>query len=131
MELARVIAEVHNTFDERSMFIFVRLENSNSDACAMLKFQPTPKGFHVSPFSSRKGTYELEMLDPAATGIVDVKVTLWSSKGHRKLVARWWSADAAVDADTCGVWGGIWLLLGWAWLGLITCQCFNFRMAAG
>lgn len=119
--MEKVVAEVNNTFGERRMYIFTPI-SLKPDPCAVLKFECVAKDFHVSPFSSRKGGYELETRDPAASGVVDVKVTLRSSKGRMKLVARWWSVEPAVDPETAGLVEAVEVLLDWAWMGLVTCK---------
>ncbi|KAF2794305.1 hypothetical protein K505DRAFT_361186 [Melanomma pulvis-pyrius CBS 109.77] len=121
MRMEKVVAEVNNTFGERRMYIFTPIPSSlKPDPYAVLTFEHVAKDFHVSPFSSRKGAYVLETRDPAASGVVDVKVTLRSSKGRKKLVARWWSAEPAIDPETAGLVEVVEVLFGWVWMGLVT-----------
>lgn len=71
------------------------------------------KDFHVSPFSSRKGSYALSTAGPADDG-VSVTVTLRSSKGHPKLVARWWSDAPVLDPSDSSTSRLLWLLVSWS-----------------
>jgi DUF1365 family protein len=106
--LGTMIAEVNNRFDERRMY--VRFQGSGTaDVKANLPmtvpktdgFQSFwPKDFHVSPFSSRKGFYHLSARSPLvrmpardsndipAHPRLDIRPVLYSSKGHKKIVAR-------------------------------------------
>jgi DUF1365 family protein len=144
MELKAVIAEVNNTFDERRMYLLPAVaadsdpdsrEASLSDAATSSarrqKFHYAwPKDFHVSPFSSRKGSYALSAVDPflseglCGTHAVDVTATLLSSKGRPKLVARLWSNAEPLDPVTISVFRAIALLVSWWWVGLVTCMSF-------
>ncbi|RDA88477.1 hypothetical protein CP532_6647 [Ophiocordyceps camponoti-leonardi (nom. inval.)] len=85
-ELVYIIAEVNNTFDERRLYLFPAARENTDDASSTLE-----KDFHVSPFSSRKGSYALSVTDPVVSNEIALRVTLRSSKGRAKLVARWWS----------------------------------------
>jgi len=114
--LKYVIAEVNNTFGERRMYLFPAPESSGSFKQTLLK------DFHVSPFSSRKGWYVLETTDPIKTKNISVTVTLHSSKGNPKLVARWQSIACAIDARHYSVLSSLGLLSCWGWTVLVTCE---------
>ena len=90
-----MILEVNNTFDERRMyFLKDSFAPTDSDDSWTLVENPRsrfgqtwPKDFHVSPFSSRKGSYALSTQDPFfsllnGAGQVDNTITLNSSKAH-------------------------------------------------
>ncbi|KAI0017196.1 hypothetical protein F4780DRAFT_772439 [Xylariomycetidae sp. FL0641] len=113
MRLAFVIAEVHNTFDERHMYLFPASRTKSGQSTCQ-------KVFHVSPFSSRKGSYTLHVDDPAHDGTVSATVTLWSSKGHPKMTARLWSVEPALDVGDEPFWASLWFLASWGWMVLVT-----------
>jgi hypothetical protein len=116
LQLQYVIAEVNNTFDERRIYL---APASNFSSI----FQQTfAKDFHVSPFSSRKGSYVLAVNDLVKNGTISVTVTLRSSKGHPKLVARWWSTESAIDPETYPTSSSLWLLASWGWTVPLTCR---------
>ncbi|KAK9441956.1 hypothetical protein VB005_06600 [Metarhizium brunneum] len=107
MSLKYVVAEVNNTFDERRMYLFPASGNAG------VFRQTLGKDFHVSPFNSRKGAYTLSTLDPADEGEISVAITLRSSKGRPKLVARWWSVTPAIDPEMLSTIQALWLLICW------------------
>ncbi|KAI1357432.1 hypothetical protein F5Y08DRAFT_333884 [Xylaria arbuscula] len=114
LELKNVIAEVNNTFDERRVYVF-----SNGGASTLFQ-QTHGKDFHVSPFNSRKGSYSISTSDPAKTKDFSVTVTLCTSQGQPKLVARWWSTETAIDPSRYPVAKAVWFLLTWAWVVFLT-----------
>ncbi|EFY88294.1 phthalate transporter, putative [Metarhizium acridum CQMa 102] len=116
MSLKYVIAEVNNTFDERRMYLF-----PGSGSPGVFR-QTLGKDFHVSPFNSRKGAYTLSTLDPANEGEISVAITLRSSKGRPKLVARWWSVAPAMDPRMPSTTQALWLLTCWGSSILTTCR---------
>ncbi|RCI16208.1 hypothetical protein L249_1870 [Ophiocordyceps polyrhachis-furcata BCC 54312] len=103
-ELVYIIAEVNNTFDERRLYLFPASQGSA---------QTLEKDFHVSPFSSRKGSYALSVTDPDVSHEIALRVTLRSSKGHAKLVARWWSLGPSIDPLALSAVESLWLLMSW------------------
>ncbi|KAI0449199.1 DUF1365-domain-containing protein [Xylaria acuta] len=114
LELRYVIAEVNNTFDERRIYLFASGETSTA-------FQQThEKDFHVSPFNSRKGSYELLTTDPAKKKQFSVTVTLRSSSGRPKLIARWWSSATVIDPCSYPISLAIWFLASWSWMIFLT-----------
>jgi DUF1365 family protein len=141
LSLAALVIEVNNTFDERRMYFLTpaeadrsgRIEDSQealrADALkpsipAVFK-QEWPKDFHVSPFNSRKGSYSLQAFDPlksVAEGreSVDSTITLKSSKGHGKVVARLVSNDQPVDPSNMSITHKCRFLLSWWWVGFVT-----------
>ena len=127
-----MILEVNNTFDERRMYF---LKDSESDAighesmgngAASGRFaNKWAKDFHVSPFNSRKGSYSLLAFDPFSyhqngKGPVDNTITLSSSKGHPKLIARIFSTSDSLDPSTVTRWDAFKFFLSWWWVGLVT-----------
>ncbi|KAI5917758.1 DUF1365-domain-containing protein [Camillea tinctor] len=113
-QLMHVIAEVNNTFGERRMYIF-----SNTEEGGKQFKQIRDKDFHVSPFSSRKGSYVLSTADPAS-GNIAITTTLRSSKCHPKLIARWWSIAPAIDPTALSTLDCLSLLIMWGWTVLLT-----------
>lgn len=127
-QLIHVIAEVNNTFSERRMYLFSnstrqeQQQQHHGSSAGTIEFKQThEKDFHVSPFSSRKGSYVLCTTDPAKDGRLSITITLRSSKGLAKLVARWWSDTLPYDPTQCSMLASLWLLTAWGWTILITC----------
>ena len=132
--LAAMVLEVNNTFGERRMYFLAREESgSEAEGSAKLFKQKWPKDFHVSPFNSRKGSYELLANDPLApsmqgAGPLSATIVLRSSSDHSKIVARLASARCptdntsphAVDPEAMSLWQRIRFLAGWWWVGLAT-----------
>jgi DUF1365 family protein len=115
-ELKHVIAEVNNTFGERRMYLFSETGSSE-------RFSSTlSKDFHVSPFNSRKGSYILTTTDPAKIRNISLNVTLLSSKGHSKLVARWWSVEKSINPESHSTYRSLLFLFIWGWTVLVTCK---------
>ena len=102
------------------------VSTTNSERKAAKKFGSTwPKDFHVSPFNSRKGAYSLAAFDPFAphlngTGQVNNSITLSSSKGHPKLVARVFSTAESIDPYTINIWDISKFIAVWWWVGFVT-----------
>lgn len=144
-----MISEVNNTFDERRIYFLkgaasepqsmVPKAPAPVDAAASVakdgaviepkiaslevskRFSSTwAKDFHVSPFNSRKGAYALSAQDPLRKGTVDNTITLSSSKGHPKLVARIFSAEACVDPAQTGPLSTLRFITAWWWVGFMT-----------
>lgn len=114
--LKYIITEVNNTFDERHIYL---LPASDSP----LKFSHTfAKDFHVSPFISRRGSYNVTSNDPSKGEDINVAVTLSSSMGHVKLIARWTSATNVLDVSSLGRLPAVWIICCWAWTVLLTCE---------
>ena len=145
-----MIAEVNNTFDERRAYFLPmnQVDGQGSkgthpdhetgpldSGCPQKFHHAWPKDFHVSPFSSRKGSYALSAFDPvlynapqqergrAGTNAIDIITTLLSSKGHPKLVARLWSNATPLDPATISNFQALKFLASWWWVGLVTCKC--------
>lgn len=141
MSLAGMIVEVNNTFDERRMYFLTpedtstngQLEGSASMPAVNgpTPSKPTPfkhqwpKDFHVSPFNSRKGSYSLAASDPLRAMSehrepIDTTITLKSSKGHGKIVARLFSDGNAIDPSSITIFQKARFLLVWWWVGFVT-----------
>lgn len=140
MTLSGMIIEVNNTFDERRMYLLSpqkaaepELEGAEHRPIANghrlanpPKFrQQWPKDFHVSPFNSRKGSYSLLASDPLRAlaegqSPIDSTITLKSSKGHGKIVARLVSEGHAIDPSRMSSIQKAWFLLAWWWVGFVT-----------
>lgn len=141
MSLAGMIVEVNNTFDERRMYFLTpedksgngQLEDSASTPAAKSQASSKPmpfkhqwpKDFHVSPFNSRKGSYSLSASDPLRAlsehrEPIDTTITLKSSKGHGKIVARLFSDGNAIDPPSITVFQKAGFLLVWWWVGFVT-----------
>ena len=90
------------------------------------KFRDTwIKDFHVSPFNSRKGSYSLSAFDPffprmIGSGAINNTITLRSSQGYIKLIARIFSTNAAIDPSILTVLERLRFVWLWWWVGLVT-----------
>lgn len=141
MSLGAMVLEVNNTFDERRMYFLTaeeaaragQLDSSDaSPAIDILKSgkpplfkKEWPKDFHVSPFNSRKGSYSLLASDPLKVlpenqNPIDNTITLKSSKGHGKIVARLISEGRGIDPSSLTLMQKIMFLSSWCWVGFIT-----------
>lgn len=134
--LAAMILEVNNTFGERHMYFLTREMSADDkvrDGTAKLFKQKWPKDFHVSPFNSRQGSYELLANDPLApsmegTGPLSATLVLRSSQDHSKIVAsltseRRGAGDArpyAFDPAAMSVWQRTVFIASWFWVGFVT-----------
>ena len=143
--LKAMILEVNNTFDERRMYLLKgsempppeeavnelvptpgyktwkqELEGTAGDADASKFTDSWSKDFHVSPFNSRKGSYGLSAYNPLSQGMINNTITLSSSKGHPKLVARIFSIGDSVDPSTLGRLDILKFFLAWWWVGFVT-----------
>ena len=78
------------------------------------------KDFHVSPFNSRKGSYGLSACDSLDRGIIDNTISLSSSKGHPKLVARIFSTGDSIDPSNMGTLHTLVFIASWWWVGFVT-----------
>lgn len=140
LSLAAMIVEVNNTSDERRMYFLPQaaagkdsqiddadiFRNANSRRLNTPVFQQDwLKDFHASPFNSRKGSYKIVVSDPLNTlsegrDPIDSTITLKSSKGHAKIVARLVSDGQPVDPSKLTVVQKIHFLLSWWWVGFVT-----------
>ena len=130
-----MVLEVNNTFGERRSYFVSR----DFDAEKQLQHQPGQHGdssrgrikntwkkdFHVSPFNSRNGAYSLMAADPLGEGMVgfrgvDVTVSLSSSKGESKIVARLFSVGEAIDPYTTSTMQRIRFVRAWFWVAFLT-----------
>jgi DUF1365 family protein len=135
-----MIVEINNIFSERRMYL---LDGSNivpsppqsTDTEASASDLPHGaksrfndiwmKDFHISPFSSRKGSYVLKALNPfpyAAydSPAIDNTITLISTKDHAKLVARLHSTGRALNPESMSVLDTVQFIWSWWWVGLLT-----------
>ena len=125
-ELAAMILEVNNTFDERRMYLLLRKGPEDGEVDARFS-QHWKKDFHVSPFSSRKGFYSLTTKDPFSQFRqkggrlrVNATITLSSSKQFPKLIARVFSTGPPIDPVSMAVGEKLRFLARWWWVGLAT-----------
>ncbi len=123
--LAGMILEVNNTFDERRMYFLTENapeEQLKEDNPPQHIFKHAwPKDFHVSPFSSRKGSYTLTITDPlSGTTPPRIAITLHSSKSHPKLFASLTPTSAAIDPTTLTALQKLRFLAAWWWVGFLT-----------
>jgi len=148
-ELKAMILEVNNTFDERRVYFLKdkNLEGSDAmpgaaqstdvttadagDAAGFISDKPGfrtsapftgtwDKDFHVSPFNSRKGAYAVSAENPLEKGTINNTITLSSSKGYPKLVARVFSTGDCMDPSKAGPWSTLRFVAAWWWVGLMT-----------
>ncbi|KAK4164813.1 hypothetical protein QBC43DRAFT_43158 [Cladorrhinum sp. PSN259] len=132
--LAAIIVEINNIFDERRMY-YMPLDSAgngqisdgkeNYQDCQTSFKQSWAKDFHVSPFSSRKGSYKLATSNPLGAsleyaGPLSIALDLLSSKGHLKLRAKLTSAGVALDPSEMAILEKIRFLTSWWWVGLVT-----------
>lgn len=140
LSLAAMIVEVNNTSGERRMYFLTQeaavkdsqiddadvLRNANSRLSNTPVFQKEwPKDLHASPFNSRKGSYRIAVSDPLKAlsedmDPIDCTITLKSSKGHAKLVARLISHGQPIDPLKMTAVQKIRFLLSWWWVGFVT-----------
>lgn len=80
--LATVVAEVHNTFGERHVYV---LRPAHDGPSAAPLAASAKKAFHVSPFFSLDGTYRFELPAPDALLAADIDLEVG---GVRRLAAR-------------------------------------------
>lgn len=106
-QLAAMILEVNNTFDERRMYFMERKNSPGEQAGKELNVfvNSWPKDFHVSPFNERGGNYTLKAIDPFAPGflgkgLIDNTITISSSDGRSKIVARVFSQKPSMLASS-------------------------------
>lgn len=127
--LSAVVLEVNNTFDERRPYLLVRgrsPESSHPSDDQRLQIKGSRvKDFHVSPFNSRTGSYSVDTRDPLGPGMngfrgIEVTITLNSSKGQPKLVARLLSDGPAVDPASLSTLSKSTFLARWFWVGFAT-----------
>ena len=145
-----MILEVNNTFDERRMYFLKgchqdelseRVNNQglplktgdldkvhDADEASKeyygekaKKFTDSwSKDFHVSPFNSRKGSYGLSAYDPLSQGKINNTITMSSSKGHPKLVAKIFSMGNSIDPLDMGTLDIMKFVAVWWWVGFVT-----------
>lgn len=144
-----MILEVNNTFDERRIYFLkdthlgdeslvagaprpidtalpdssgvAESKSSDPDHTSTARFTSTwAKDFHVSPFNSRKGAYAVSAGDPLEEGMINNTITLSSSKGHPKLVARIFSTGTSIDPSEVRVWFILRFMAAWWWVGFMT-----------
>lgn len=141
LSLSGMIVEVNNTFDERRMYFLRPAEAPGTGQVEASQCTPAsngyksnkpppfkqtwPKDFHVSPFNSRKGSYSLLASDPLKAmrdnrDPIDTTITLKSSGGHGKIVARLVSEGHAVDPLSLSFVQKFRFLLSWWWVGFVT-----------
>ena len=145
MQLKAMILEVNNTFDERRMYFLKGVSDQDAECSTIqeaidvdkttMKLSESSstgkftdawvKDFHVSPFSSRKGSYALSAYNPFflprnTTKPIDNTITLSSSKDHPKLVARVFSTKPSIDPSDMSMWSKFRFLASWWWVGFVT-----------
>jgi hypothetical protein len=124
-ELTATILEVNNTFDEKHSY-FLRPTPNKSTSIQGPKFSESwPKAFYVSPFNSRLGSYSLSASDPlfpsmSSPGSINTTITLSSSSGSPKLIARVFSTEPGIDPSSMSVLQKVGFLTKWWWVGFAT-----------
>ena len=141
-QLKKMILEVNNTFGERRIYLLngtgpssppqspdsTHEADTGSDTSTGAKSRFVDlwmKDFHVSPFNSRKGSYALKAQNPFPYAdydnpMIDNTITLKSSKDHAKVVARLNCVGNPLDPEQLGVFGVLWFISKWWWVGFIT-----------
>lgn len=125
--LTAMILEVNNTFDERRLYFMERANQQDGimDRGNDVFLQSWKKDFHVSPFNGRDGSYSLKASDPFAPnlsggGRIDNTITLSSSDGMPKIVARVFSAEPPVLASHVNRIQALRFVSKWWWVGFMT-----------
>ncbi|KAH7360352.1 hypothetical protein BKA65DRAFT_421350 [Rhexocercosporidium sp. MPI-PUGE-AT-0058] len=125
--LSAMILEVNNTYDEKRPYLVHRdFPEESKPPCSRLRIKGyREKDLYVSPFNSRKGQYTVSASDPLGPGMdgfygIDITITLKSSKGNPKLVARLFSEGKAVDPYLLGSIPKVIFLARWFWVGFAT-----------
>ena len=132
-EKEKISHEVNETqAQEPLMELDVNEEKFPSEGKTSKNFKAAwSKDFHVSPFNSRKGGYSLSATDPFANHLINgnlkdscgrVKntITLSSSKGHPKLIARVFSTSDGLDPYSFNAMQTWRFVLSWCWVGFVT-----------
>ncbi|KAF4454327.1 cyclopropane-fatty-acyl-phospholipid synthase [Fusarium austroafricanum] len=91
------------------------------------------KDFHVSHFNSRKGSYSILASDPfGPEGFrgLNITINLSSSKGHTKLVAKFFSESEALDPYKLSIVKKAGFIYSWFWVGLTILPRFIKQSAA-
>ena len=125
--LEAMVVEVNNTFDERRMYF---MPGATEDVPALTRenrhFKHRwEKDFHVSPFNSRDGSYTIQATNPLADAdagniSVDCNIILRSTDQKKKLIARVFSSQPALDAVSMTRWQTLAFVFEWWWVGLMT-----------
>ncbi|PFH59420.1 hypothetical protein XA68_12422 [Ophiocordyceps unilateralis] len=124
-ELAAIVLEVNNTFGEKRPYLVLRDFTADQRQTVPSVRGSWPKDFHVSPFSSRKGTYTVLANDPLGPGMqgfrgLYVTICLRSSKEHAKIVARLFSDGECVDPSLMSSLQRLRFVVAWSWIGFVT-----------
>ncbi|KAJ4133593.1 hypothetical protein NW768_005181 [Fusarium equiseti] len=121
---------MHSIFGERHSYFVTRdfdaeakyIQHGTSDDQEVKRAQvkaKVQKAFHVSPFSSRKGFYSILASDPLGPDCefrgLEITLSLFSSKGHPKLVANLVSENEAIDPCDMTVAQMVRVVLNWFW----------------
>jgi len=124
--LAAMILEVNNTFDERRMYFLPRDGKENSQTSSKFTKQ-WAKDFHVSPFNDRAGSYSLSAIDPferrsggQALNEIDNTIVLRSDDGKPKVIARVFSTRPGINPTTISGLKILLFLARWWWVGFMT-----------
>ncbi|KAJ8063645.1 hypothetical protein OCU04_007509 [Sclerotinia nivalis] len=148
MVLKAMVAEVNNTFDERIMYFLPHTSYSSSTPSSHSSNSDSPqpqtevlkhifkKDMHVSPFSSRRGTYTVESHSPSFhpsqtpnqifknasdnPQTIDIRVTLSSSSNHPKLFAHLYSTGIPLDPSEQSFFSFWGFMCRWWWVGWCT-----------
>ena len=128
--LSAIIVEMHSIFGERHFYFVTRdfdaeakhIQHEPSNDQGLQRAQvkaKVQKDFHASPFNSRKGLYSILASDPFGPGSefrgLDITLSLFSSKGHPKLVANLVSENEAIDPCDMNVIQMVRVILNWFW----------------
>jgi DUF1365 family protein len=126
-QLTAMILEVNNTFDERRMYFLERpnVRDRQTSSEKDIFMHSWKKDFHVSPFNDRGGSYSLKACDPFAPdmcgdGCVDNTITLSSSDGRPKVVARVFSTQRPILASQVTRLQALRFVCSWWWVGFMT-----------
>ncbi|RGP68110.1 cyclopropane-fatty-acyl-phospholipid synthase [Fusarium longipes] len=138
--LSAIIVEMQNIFEERHCYFVTRNfeteakhiqdGNLNSQELQPAQIKATvQKEFHFSPFNSRKGSYSVLASDPLGPDMrgfreLDITLSLFSSKGYPKLVAKLISENPAIDPCEMNIAQKVSFTWTWFWSVVLTLPRF-------
>lgn len=121
--LGAIILEVNNTFEERRLYFLRAPVGLEGHGRQSIRFKSTwEKDFYVSPLNPREGTYSVVTTDPFSGDALqlDATITLSSTEGQTKLIARIVSDSPALDPARMSVRQKVAFLTRWWWVGFAT-----------
>ncbi|KAK5987271.1 hypothetical protein PT974_11395 [Cladobotryum mycophilum] len=125
--LSAILLEVNNTFDERRAYLVLRDSETAGPTTETLDRMKGrwKKDFHLSPFSSRDGSYTMRSSDPLGRNMegfqgIDVTINYLSSKGTPKVIGRLVSEGQHIEASDMSLFQKLRFVSAWFWVGFMT-----------